>query len=171
MTKIPTAEKSGFIATLNNMGYMTAGLDPYSQRFVDYAAQHKNNKVLEIGAAYGVATLAALRHGCKMVANDLDNKHLEILKSNTPEQYLKNLELKAGSLPKELSFPENSFKAILICRGLHFFKGEDIELSAKKLYDWLMPGGKLFVVAETPYMGTVLPFLPTYLKNKAANKK
>ena len=34
---MPEVESTGFIKTLNNMGYMTSTLDEFSQAFVDFA--------------------------------------------------------------------------------------------------------------------------------------
>ena len=48
----------GLIPTMNNTGFMTEALDAYSQEFVSYAGSIAD-EVLDIGCAYGVATLAA----------------------------------------------------------------------------------------------------------------
>lgn len=167
--KMPEEEKNGFIKTLNNMGYMTTSLDPVSQRFVDFCTQGKH--ALEIGAAYGVATRAVLNNSCHITANDIDDRHLQILKNRCSNEQLKFLDLKSGAFPFELNFKQNSFDAILICRVLHFFSGEEITDSLKIAFDWLKPGGRLFVVAETPYLKNWKRFIPIYEERKQKGEK
>lgn len=161
---LPSPDTSGcFIPTLNDMGYMTTKLDYFSQAFVDYAASI-HDEVLEIGAAYGIATLAAIKKGAKVICNDLDPRHLEIIQQLVPLEFKHNLILVPGSFPGQLSFPKNSLGAVLICRVLHFFRGETIELSLEKIYSWLKPGGKVFIIADTPYMKNWSAFIPEYEK-------
>lgn len=166
---IPKADPSGhFIPTLNRTGYMTTSLDPYSQEFVSYAV-HSHDPVLEIGAAYGVATLAALGQGATVYCNDIEVKHLEIVAQLAKQKGFSRLKLVPGAFPKELNFPDNSFRAILIARVLHFFDPETLELSMKQTYKWLKPGGKLIIVADTPYLKNFAKFIPEYekrIKNK-----
>ncbi len=101
--KMPEAEENGFIPTLNQMGYMTSTLDSFSKEFVDYASSNHSQKSLEIGAAYGVATLEALKRGAQMIANDLEEKHLQILRERSPESLRKNLSLHPGRVPEEVT--------------------------------------------------------------------
>jgi ubiquinone/menaquinone biosynthesis C-methylase UbiE len=161
-------EKNGFVETLNGMGYMTSKVDPISQEFINFCERGKS--VLEIGAAYGVATLQAVQKGCSVVANDIDNRHLEILLDRAPQRYKQNITLKPGRFPEGIFFDDNTFDAILICRVLHFFSGREIELAIKKATNWLKPGGRIYVVAETPYLKNWKSFIPEYedRKNKGA---
>ncbi len=155
-----------FVPTLNNMGYMTKQLDAYSQAFVDYAA-HTNGSVLEVGAAYGIATLAALSLGAKIYCNDLEPKHLMLVQeqAKTRNLELSRLTTLPGNFPDALDFSPGSLDGILICRVLHFFEGEKIERSIQKAYEWLKVGGKIFIIAETPFLKTLIDFIPEYEKN------
>jgi SAM-dependent methyltransferase len=170
LPEMPSPEPNGFVKTLNQMGYMTSSIDPYSQEFVTFAAQNCGPKVgkpaLDIGAAYGVATLEALRAGAQVIANDIEPKHLEILKSRASNLNQTNLILKPGAFPNGLELPEESIGALLICRVLHFFNGPQIENAAAQIFKWLTPGGKVFVVAETPYLKNFQTFIPTYEARK-----
>lgn len=161
-------ENNGFVETLNGMGYMTSKVDPISQEFINYCDPDKN--VLEIGAAYGVAALQAAQKGCSIVVNDIDERHLEILLDRAPERYKQNITLKPGRFPDGLCFDEKTFDAILICRVLHFFSGKEIELAIKRATSWLKPGGRIYVVGETPYLKNWKSFIPDYeaRKNKGA---
>ncbi len=158
---MPKPEPNGFVRTLNNMGYMTSGLDPYSQAFVDFAPGAPG-PCLDVGAAYGVASLNALSNGAKVIANDIDERHLEILRSRALERLRERLTLMPGSFPDGITFAPGTLGAVLVCRVMHFFDGPTIERAAVKIMSWLAPGGKVFVVGETPFIGTAKAFFPTY---------
>lgn len=158
--------KNGFVKTLNTMGYMTPKpSDKITQSFIQFS---KGKRVLDIGASFGVATLAAIENGASEVyCNDLDYHHLEIAnlkfkKMNSPSK----LVLVPGSFPEELDFPENFFDAICIIRVLHFFTGEQIEKSLRLIKKWLKVNGKVFIVNETPYIKNIQKFGVIYEKIK-----
>ena len=70
-----------------------------------------------------------------------------------------------GELPDELiGLPEKFFDAILICRVLHFFTGAKIEESLALLSKLLAPGGKIYIVCETPYLKNWQRFIPEFNK-------
>ena len=157
--------QEGFILTLNKMGYMTQEMDEYNQAFVDYAAKSPG-PVLDIGAAYGNTTLLALLKGARVIANDLDPRHLEILKSRVPFDFLKQLQLLPGRFPNEIHFPENSLEGILISQVLHFFLDEELYHAVETLFCWLKPNAKVFVVAGTPYINIYKDFIPIFEQRK-----
>ncbi len=158
---MPEAEESGLINTLNSMGTMTPDPDIFSRAFIQFAPRAPGRS-LDIGAAYGVATLPALRSGASVIANDIDERHLKILFNRVPQEHRARLELVTGEFPDKLDFPAGSLGAVLICRVMHFFDGPRIERAAAKVMNWLAPGGKVFVVGETPFIGTAKAFFPTY---------
>lgn len=168
--EMPEAEGNGFVKTLNNMGYMTSTLDPFSLEFVAFAPQAPGPS-LEIGAAYGVATLPALAQGASVIANDLDARHLQILTDRVPEAHRSRFSTIAGSFPEEIRLEKGVLGATLVARVLHFFDGPKIELSMHQIAAWLAPGGKLFIVAETPYLKNFLKFQPIYEARKRAGAK
>jgi SAM-dependent methyltransferase len=139
----------GMVATLNNTGFMFERRDRFADAFIAWAGQTRQ-PVLEVGCAYGVSTLPALEAGGIVTASDMEPGHLEILEKKVPPHLRGNLELVVGRLP-EMDFPEGRFHGILCSRVLHFLTGEDIEASVGKMARWLAPGGRLFLVADTPY--------------------
>jgi hypothetical protein len=169
-SKMPEAEPNGFIRTLNNMGYMTSTIDQFTRHFIEYAPVSPG-PVLDIGAAYGIASIAALSNGATVIANDIDNAHLEILKSRTPEDLQSRLSLKPGAFPDQLQMADDSLGAVLVCRVMHFFDGETIERSAALLFKWLKSGGKAFIVSETPYLKNFQNFIPIYEKRRDSGEK
>jgi len=157
--------RDALIVTLNRMGYMLSQPEKYNQAFIDFAAVAPG-PVLDIGAAYGLATIPALEKGAYVIANDLDPRHLRILKSKVPPSLLNHLQIKPGRMPNELNFENNSLGAVLASRVLNFMLPQELELSFQKIFNWLKPGGKFFFLGGTPYMGNFRRFLPTYLKRK-----
>ena len=81
---IPKSYIPGLIPCLNGRGFMEEDLNDISIRFVDESAK-MGGKSLDVGCAYGIATLAALKEGSEVVACDMDQAHLDILQKKTPE--------------------------------------------------------------------------------------
>ena len=165
----PEVLESGcFIQTQNKQGFMTLELDPISQQFVDDCAAIAVNdgQVLEVGAAYGVASLKALDNGVKLIANDMDEKHLVVLACNYFGSKRGTLQTVAGRYPDEMIFEKASFDAILICRVLHFMDGPQLVSVLKHTRELLKPGGKLYTVNETPYIKTWQTLIPEYERRK-----
>jgi SAM-dependent methyltransferase len=162
--------KDALIVTLNSMGYMLSEPEKYNQAFIDFSP-HAPGPALEIGAAYGLATIPALEKGAYVIANDLDERHLQILRRKVPSSLLDHLELKPGRMPTDIDFEENSLGAVLASRVLNFLLPEEMGISFEKIFKWLNPGGKFFFLVATPYMGNFRKFLPTYQKRKMAGEK
>lgn len=173
---MPEEEKLGhFIKTFNPLGgFTTVPCDAFSQEFISYAKEvsKTGGNVLEIGAGFGAASLSALAQGANVFCNDIDPTNLAVVK-NRRENLLASksiasnpkLVLIPGCFPEELSeLPKGFFDAILLCRVLHFFSGEKISKSLEQLATFLKPGGKLFIVCETPFLKNWQSFLPEYEK-------
>lgn len=158
----------GFETTFNNMGFAATTIDPYCQKFVDFAAGN-SRPLLEVGAAFGLSTIAALAAGAEVIANDLDARHLRMLSERVPDSYRSRLRILHAAAP-DLPITDNTLAGILISRVLHFFDGFRIRQMLYNAYRWLMPGGRLFLVAETPYQRTVESFISTYERRKAEGR-
>jgi SAM-dependent methyltransferase len=149
------------------MGFMTDYLDEFSEEFVAFA-KTCGNPVLDIGCAYGNATIPALKAGATVIANDVDQRHLDIVATLAHKAGVNSrLRLLPGSFPNELAVERDSLGAVLACRVFHFFDGAQVEHGIKAAASWLKPGGKLFLVAETPYVGGMRPFIPIYEERRA----
>jgi SAM-dependent methyltransferase len=157
--------KDNLITTLNRMGYMLAKPDTFNQAFIDFATIVEA-PVLEIGCAYGVATIPALEKGASVIANDLDERHLTLLKSYAPPSSLERLQLKPGRMPEDLDFPQESLGAVLASRVLNFVHPTKLEQSFHLIFKWLKKGGKFFYLGGSPWSGTYARFLPQYDHNK-----
>lgn len=156
-------------------GFTTTPCDPVSQEFIRYASEVATTKgvVLEIGAGFGAASLEALAKGATVFCNDIEAKNLAVIQNRFFQNNLQRqrnasgddsqLVLIPGSFPDELSsLPKNYFDAILICRVLHFFTGNQIEASLAQLLQYLKPNGKLFIVCETPFLKNWQKFIPEH---------
>jgi SAM-dependent methyltransferase len=161
----PKPYLEGLVPTLNNRGFMSESLDYYSSCFASFAGETPG-EALDIGCAYGIATRAALENGARVLACDMDAGHIRILEDETPPALRERLRTKVGLLPG-LDLPEQSFSAILCSRVLHFLLGEEIRTTLKKMYRWTVPGGKIFLIADTPYTGFWSSIAPGYERRKA----
>ena len=150
--KLPAPAADGRIVTQNQKGYMTTYNDEISQMWIDYAAKC-NMPVFDGGAAYGVATIAALKKGATVIANDSDDKHLFYIAKcqDLTEDDRKRLYLRPGFLPNDIDFPESSIGAIHLCRMMHFFHPDECEKMFEKARYWLVPGGYFFIVIMSPW--------------------
>jgi SAM-dependent methyltransferase len=149
LTRPSIIGRPGMVPTLNGTGFMFETQDGFAKEFIRYAGEIRDT-VLDLGCAYGVATIAALEAGGQVVASDMEPQHLEILQNNVPESLRKNLTCVAGQLP-EIDFEPEQFSAVLCSRVIHFLSGEQIDESIAKIYRWLKPGGHFYLVADTPY--------------------
>lgn len=161
--------KDNLISTLNKMGYMLAKPETLNQAFIDFAGIAEA-PVLEIGSAYGVATIPALKKGAVVIANDLDERHLQLLKSQAPVSSLERLQLKPGRMPDDLNFPEESLSAVLASRVLNFIHPTKLEESFHLIFKWLKKGGQFFYLGGSPWSGTYYRFIPQYEKNRQEKK-
>jgi SAM-dependent methyltransferase len=165
---LPKSSVPGLIPTLNNTGWMTESLDEISVAFADYAGSIEAES-LDIGCAYGIATLMALDKGARVFACDIEPKHLDILAQRIPESVAGRYRSKAGAMPG-VDFDHGSFGAVLASRVLHFLRGEDVEQTVVKMYDWLQSGGRVFLVTDSPYTGPWKAGAGEYEQRKAAGE-
>lgn len=159
-------EVKGMIPTLNGTGTMTKQLLACSEAFVDYAGRCEG-EVLDLGCAYGGASLSALERGARVFAVDMDPRHLEILTDQVEGEARSRIATQQGMLPA-LDLEDNRFAAIHAGRVLHFLNPEALQETMAKLFRWLQPGGKLFVTCDTPYFPHWAAKLNDYEAAKAA---
>lgn len=136
--------------TLNQFGYMKEELDEYSREFLEVASR-SDKPVLEIGTAYGWVALQVLKRGATLIANDISEEHLSILLKNTPKDYLDKLFLIPGAFPRKVNLPDESVSAVLASRVFHFLKGMSVEEGFRKIYKFLVPGGRFYFTACSFY--------------------
>jgi SAM-dependent methyltransferase len=165
----PKAWMEGMVPTLNQRGFMAETLDRFSMAFVEYAAIC-GHEALDIGCAYGVATREVLVRGGRVLACDMEPGHLEILEREMPSEHRERLRTQPGLLP-DVDFPERRFGAILCSRVVHFLDGDELRLAFAKMYRWLRPGGRAFIIADSPYTGFWSSIADDYERRKAAGEE
>ena len=149
--ELPPPAEDGRIPVFNGDGYASPNPLPLSQEFVSFSSTIKS-PVLDIGAAFGLTSINALKKGATVICNEKEKKQLEYIchiKSITDEEK-KRLYLKHGSI-LEIDFPNNSLGAIHISRVMHFFKPNEVELFFQKAYNWLIPNGRLYIITMSQY--------------------
>ncbi len=156
--------KAKRVGTRNRTGWTSNVLNEVAEMFVE--ACGPGVSALEIGAAYGVATLPALARGAKVLANDLDPVHLDRLWNECPPANRERLTLLAARFPRNVKLPGEAFDLALASNVFHFFTGRQMETGAESLRYWLRPGGRVFVQAATPYMAPFQDFLPEYERRR-----
>ena len=157
---------SQYIPTLNRMGYMSPTLDEIQLAFVEHCKNNQSGLFLDIGCGFGVATLPVIDRGRRIIAFDLEKRHLDILKERVPKEKRSFLTLLKGHFPNDLSFSENYFDGINISMVLHFLPPKTIEKAFKEIFRCLKAGGLLFITTSSPYQGVLSSFIPTYEKQK-----
>ena len=147
------------------MGWASDQLNEVSLQFAEFCRVgncKEESPALDIGAAYGTASLEALRVGAWLIANDLDAGHLEELERRAVQQGFKNLRIKHGRYPRQIHFEPCTLGAVHASNIFHFLTGNQLSEGVRAIARWLRPGGKLFVQAATPYQAAFAGFIPEY---------
>lgn len=153
------------VASTENKHGFTYNLSPFGKAFVEYAKETKF-PLIDIGAAFGVATLPALEMGAELIAVDIEPTHLEKIRESVPARLAHKIKTIHARFPN-IEFESNTIGGVYMSQVLPFLKGKEIEEGIKKIYNWLVPGGKLFVVSFTPYIDHVSSFIPIYEERKS----
>ncbi|MBL0941236.1 MAG: class I SAM-dependent methyltransferase [Alphaproteobacteria bacterium] len=170
---LPSPEEDGRIQTLNLKGAMAPTFDLMTQAFLNNI---QGKRALEIGAAYGNVLLESLKRECAhYTANDLDTRHLmiaalRISQDDTLQHLSLNeiLDFYPGSYPDQVKVKSSAYDAILCTRVLHFFPPLLFNRAIEDFYRALKPGGKVYILAITPYVKFYESFIPEYEKRKEA---
>jgi len=149
------------ICTSNLKGWTSNTLNELSELFVEECALAPAT-ALDIGAAHGIATIPALYAGANVIANDSSQEHLNKLKQLTPPEFQHRLQLLPGRFPRDTKLKAETLDLAHASNVFHFLTGRQLEQAAAFLEHALRPGGKVFILAATPYMKTFEPFIPTY---------
>jgi len=157
----PKAVEEGLIPTDDAMGIMTEEPSPAAEAFIELAGR-AGRPLLEVGAAYGNATLPALRAGGTVIANDLSASELGVLASGASGEDRKRLVLMPARFPEEIRLGDGSLSGVLAAQVLHFFDGPTVELAFQRVLRWLEPGGAWYVVVMTPSLGFYRTLRPEY---------
>lgn len=154
------------IPTLDSQGWIWLYKDEVTESYINFASE-TGGLMLEIGAGYGHIVLEVLKRDARVIAVDMSQEQLEIIKSRAAASALTGLEVIKAEFPEELDLPPESIDGVLISRVFHFFSGERIRESLRKVHFWLRSGGKVFIVADTVYRTIFKRIIPRYENNVA----
>merc|ERR1711994_397234 len=175
-SKIPQKiEKADFIPTQNSCGFMMSKLNEIQTMAVEHAIKN-DGAFVDIGCAYGIAALEAIKGGMKGKVVGIDScvEHLDIFKEEANKlENSKNVEVETicGYYPLKESILKGQASTVLASLIFHFLCPEDLRKGLKQVYEMLKPGGKCFIVNMTMYMKTYSHFLPIYKERCDENKK
>lgn len=153
------------VPTLNGMGYMYERYSPFVNEYLKAYIEslpHIKDPVLDIGVAYGVTVLDSLKMGADVIANEIHQPHLDLMVQNIPSELQNHLTLHLGRFPQETDFEDNSLGAVLISRVLNFLTGKEIDMGMAKIFKWLKPGAKVYIIAETVYKELFKKLIPSF---------
>jgi SAM-dependent methyltransferase len=150
--------------TLNKYGKMSLTPNPLFKSCLSMIC--KSKPVLDIGCAFGYTSKLLLDHGYKVIANDLDQLHLDnLVKSLDAQSEEKSrLQIKIGNI-NDLNFEDGSLSAILGFNVMHFMSGEEIRNLFMKFFKWLSPNGILILSSASPYILKDYNYLKKYYNN------
>lgn len=163
-------DDNGMIPTLNRMGHMFVHPDRLTQEFI-VDAQHCVGEVLEIGSAFGVASLPVLLSGKTMTVNDLDSRHLDFISSQLPEPMRHLMRPLPGHFPHQVSLPQDQYEIVYASRVLHFVQPRTFIAALREIYQSLQIGGRFYFISTTPYIYVYREFIKTYENNKCMGVK
>jgi len=160
---MPSVSESGLVPTLNKGGGTTLiHRDETAQDFIEFSRKW-TLPAFDIGAAYGVSSFPILKDSnCTVIVDDIGIENLLVLRKLADENERCRLYLNAKRFPQELDFPPGSIGSVLISRVFHFLRGEEVDSGLAKVYRWLAPGGKIFIVTSTQYQKNLVDFVPVY---------
>jgi len=154
------------IPTVNGFGWMNHSFDPITKEFINDCKKRDRPIVLEIGAGTGLASIDAIKNGAFVWVNDLHKLHLSNFIQEVNEKEYNSYKIFIGGFPNEFYSPQNYFDSILAARVLHFFSPQKLQQAISRMLDILKPGGKVFILAVTPYHQGWESIMPEYEQRK-----
>jgi SAM-dependent methyltransferase len=147
-----TKNDDSYVDTVNRMGVAWKTLSPLSQKFIAFLSGHRGLKVLDVGAGYGTASIAALKAGAHVVANDLSCQHLETLRDRVRQDaefssvQRRRLSFFAGDFSRKgFDLAGQDLDAVHAAWVLHFMSGRELIEAVAHMFYALKPGGRVFV--------------------------
>eukprot|EP01134_Creolimax_fragrantissima_P005799 CFRG5799T1 len=167
---------TGLVGTLNHRGFQLSTPNPLSDRWID--AYDGKLPLIDIGSAFGINTIKAAMSGADVVAIDMDEKQLEILRESwetSPHDSTSgNVTTMLGQFP-ELNIEDTNLRGSAILCGdvIHFLKGAELAQTFTRMHDLLKPGGLLVLSAAGigMYEGDLTEGIESFHEKKRNNVK
>ena len=139
---------------------MSTVLDQMSKLFLWHLENSTNPLALEIGPAFGNLASKAAQSAKTLYCIEPEKKHIDILLENNKS--LNNIVCFCEQIQHFESRLLPKLDYALSCRVFHFLSGQELLKALYVVYSVLKPGGKLFIVVDTPFRGHWKEFLPEY---------
>ena len=137
-------------ATLNKFGYMFVKEMPDFDLALSMMSRAR--PVLDVGCAFGYTCRLMLERGYRVIANDLDAKHLDALRADVAESVPSKLITMPGDVLKLEGIEPGSLSGALALNVLHFLSGAEIRGVFERVHGWLASDGGVFMVSSlSPY--------------------
>jgi SAM-dependent methyltransferase len=128
---------------------MSPRLDPLTHRFAMWAGRRYGTTCADIGCGAGIATVAALVRGARVIAVDPETSRIQPLLAQLSVQDHARIEVRGGELPNVKLAP-SSLTSIHVARVFHLLDGREIRDSLQRFAESLRRDGKLFISVLTP---------------------
>lgn len=159
------------IHTLNNNGSAMCFTTELTEAFLEHCRSPNCTNVLEVGCAYGVKASQIVQTGVFLVANDLDARHLDIMKETFTQLSGTHLDFNhvryiAGNFAalNDEQVGYNKYNAILCESVLHFMSPEELRKTLNIFASSLNSSGRVYITVLSPYLQA---FRETFELNKA----
>jgi SAM-dependent methyltransferase len=155
--------ESAIVPTHNGCGWTSTIPNQVTVALLDWLSHlpEASPLVLDIGAGLGVGTLPLLEAGARVIALDIEDSHLSAIRHEAESRSVSHRLISiAERFPGSLHF--HQLDAIHCSNVLHFLPGAEIEIGAAKMFEWLKPGGKVFLQVGTIFAGHIRRLLPFF---------
>jgi len=147
--------------TLNKTGMATRYRDAMADAGIAFS-KHRQQPVLEIGCGFGFVTIPLLAQGNKVIANDTSQEHLDAVLAAAPPHAKSRLTLALGAFPHHPRLERASITSVISCWTFNFLAGVELEKAAQRLFAAVVPEGKVFISAQSPYVKFMSKFIPVF---------
>ncbi len=152
--------------TLNKTGMGTRYRDAMADAGIAFS-KHRQQPVLDIGCGFGNVTIPLLAQGNKVIANDISQEHLDAVLAAAPAHAKARLTLALGAFPHQPRLERASITSVISCWTFNFMAGVELEKAAQKLFAAVVPDGKVYISAHSPYLKYLSKFIPEFERRRA----
>ncbi len=156
--------------TKNNMGYAHSIPSRASRAFYEHS-KLTQGLFADIGAAYGFDSIKAAEYGANVLVIDKEPLHLEIFKRNLSPEIKSKIQTLNLTFPEEVNLKKNAFDGILLSRVLLFLNPPLLDLALNKVFSFLKPGGKAFIMSISPFTAGWEVIRDVYIEQKQQGQK
>jgi 2-polyprenyl-3-methyl-5-hydroxy-6-metoxy-1,4-benzoquinol methylase len=100
--------------------------------------------VVDLGAGSGQLSIPFARQAARVVAIDISQAMIELLRTNAQTAGLTNIETRVGPI-ESIQLPGGSVDLVVSNYALHHLRDPDKALAIKAAAGWLRPGGRVVV--------------------------